>query len=789
MNGGMGGSASLDAASPVGRPSLASEREIGPTVVGDRTPQVAALSTPVGPEYPPRLVGRLVRAASGTQALALIDQAVVSGTSFLTTMLIGRWCGADELGSYALGASLLVAWACVQESLVALPYTIYRHRAAGGSAAECAGSALIHHAMLSAVAVVVLAALAAILSCFRVMPGLAPVAWALTIAIPFSLLREFGRRFAFAHLRMGQALVLDVAVAAVQVAGLLWLGSHSALSAVTAVAAIGSACALTGAAWLFLARGTLAIRNAPVWRSMRQSWVLGKWFFASQVTLTVQGYFIYWLLAGVSDLAATGVYAACMQVALFSNPFIIGLANALAPRAAQAYVSGGAPALRSVVLQTTVLLTAVMVVFCLVVLFGGEAVMALLYRGQFGGHGATVTVLALAMLAAALGMPASNGLAAVERPDLIFKAGLVAVALIVVLIPFLVAAWGVPGAAYGFLAGNVVASAGRWAAFVAVDRRIRNKMSNAPSSPALSRPVAAAVLEVLQQFDTGADSSEWLLERRNEGAQAGIFAARRREGRTLRPDHKELAVKLYYPAPRPEANVVRAQFESLAAFHARLNGAAFHGWTIRSAVPLFLCRRPPALVMTMLPGRPLTSWLERAGSLSTDALESIARAVVAAMQRYWSIDGRAHGDLNFDNILCDVETKSLFFVDLGVLESSFLCDGAARRWFPASRDLAYLLYDTAVAVKKLFGRPGAGRRRQELAQRVLRAFLEQIGAADRQSVLDEIAACVRVHLNGLRASWSPRGMWRLLLRRMAARRIDGILRRLKQGSPAAVGSA
>ena len=776
MNGGLNGSASLGAAgwpptAAPGRDEATGGR--GESAPSDASPPSHRL------RFAPGLAARLVRAASGAQSLALIDQAVVSGTSFLTTMLIGRWCGTGELGSYALGMSLLVAWACVQESLIALPYTIYCHRPAGGSAAECAGSALVHHAMLSAVAFVALAAAATVLSCWPVMPGLAPVTWALAVATPFSLLREFGRRFAFAHLRMVQALVLDLAVAVVQLAGLAWLGSVGALSAVAACIVIGCACALTGAVWLYMVRGDLVVRSAPVWRTMQQSWVLGKWLFASQLTLTVQGYFIYWLLAGVAGTAATGMYAACMTVALFSNPFVLGLANALAARAAKAYVAGGALALRRVVFQTTLLLTAVMAAFCVAVLFGGEEVMGLIYHGsQYGGYGPTVTVLALAMLASAVGMPASNGLAAVERADLIFKSGLLAVGLSVVLIPFLVAWWGVPGAAYGFLAGNLVGSAGRWAAFAAVVRRVREKGGQAASSPALPRKAVAAVLDVLQQFAPGAESGEWVIEHRNEGAQAGVFAVRRRDGRPLWQTHDQLAVKLYNPAARPEVSVLRGQFESLAAFHARLTGAAFHGWNIYSAVPLHLCERPPALVMTMLPGRPLTSCLETGGPLTAEALESIARAVVAAMERYWSIDGRTHGDLNFDNILCDVETRSLSFVDLGVLESAYLCDGVARRWFPASRDLAYLLYDTGVGVKKLFGHPGVRRRRQELAERVLRAFVENVGAgADRRGLLDEIEACVWVHLNGLRASWSVRGMWHVLLRRMSSRRIDGILQR------------
>src|SRR6266581_2354549 len=45
----------------------------------------------------------LLQAACGKQALAVGDQVVVSGSSFLTTVLIGRATSASELGVYALG--------------------------------------------------------------------------------------------------------------------------------------------------------------------------------------------------------------------------------------------------------------------------------------------------------------------------------------------------------------------------------------------------------------------------------------------------------------------------------------------------------------------------------------------------------------------------------------------------------------------------------------------------------------------------------------------------------------
>jgi O-antigen/teichoic acid export membrane protein len=255
---------------------------------------------------------RLVRVASGTHSLALADQAVVSATNFLTTILVGRWCGADELGVYAMGFSLLISWLCVQDSLISLPYTIYRHRPRRENAAEFAGSSLAQYGILSVLSILFLAATAGALSARGVVPTLVTATWILAAVMPFALLRDFGRRFAFSHLRVAHALLIDLAVAALQLAGLVVLAWSGALSAATAFAVVGTACAAVAAVWMYLARRNFVIRLSHVVPTLRQGWSLGKWLFGSQVTLLVQGYVNYWLLAWIVGTAATGVYAACM---------------------------------------------------------------------------------------------------------------------------------------------------------------------------------------------------------------------------------------------------------------------------------------------------------------------------------------------------------------------------------------------------------------------------------------------------------------------------------------------
>jgi hypothetical protein len=184
--------------------------------------------------------------------------------------------------------------------------------------------------------------------------------------------------------------------------------------------------------------------------------------------------------------------------------------------------------------------------------------------------------------------------------------------------------------------------------------------------------------------------------------------------------------------------------------------------------------------MTRVSGKPLKSCLRTANQVTAEALESIADAVIAVMERYWLADGGLYGELNFDNILCDVSQKSLSFVDPGSLEKVFLCDTVSRHWYPASRDLAYLLYDIETSVRATIGNPGARQRQKCLAEKILRAFVKRTGPGYwNQCLLDEIGACAQMHLKRIRASWSPRGIWRLFVRQTASRSIDEILGRLR----------
>lgn len=398
-------------------------------------------------------------------AWSLGDQIVVCGTGFVTTVAVGRLCGPEELGYYSLGMTLVLLIISAQHSLVSLPYTIYGNRLGGEERALYAGSVLVQYVLVAVLAMTCLAALAWPFSLGFGPAGLTPVIGVLAATIPFVLLRQLGRRMAFAHLNVTTALLLDCLVGVLQVGGLAAVAVAGLLSASTAYTVTGVACGIGGFAWLAFERARFRIGWRSVSSAARRNFALGRWVLADQLTLTLRQASVLWLLAFMLGEVATGTLQACLTIIAFSRPFMLGLENVLAPRIARARTAAQGSELRRVVRKVTLLVGVAMGAFCgAVAVFGGQLVQ-LLYGSGYAGTALAVAVAALATLVSAVGHPSSLGLLALERANWCFGIRVVALSVTVVTAVCLIEPLGVAGAACGLLAGSLSAGLGMILAF------------------------------------------------------------------------------------------------------------------------------------------------------------------------------------------------------------------------------------------------------------------------------------------------------------------------------------
>ena len=250
------------------------------------------------------------------------------------------------------------------------------------------------------------------------------------------------------------------------------------MSAAAACLALGGACAATSVAWLYYSRASIAIRVSQTRALIGESWNFAKWLLAAHIMASAQRQVAYWLLAALAGAAATGVFAACMSVVSFANPIMIGLGNLLIPKAVLAFKGSGRRGLLRQTARDSLMLGAAIGLFCVIVLFAGADIMRLLYHSQeYQGQNATIALLALALLPYAIGFPACNGLATMERPQAIVWAGLIGLVITVTFLFLAVTGWGLAGAAFAVFAGSAAEAAMRWISFLALTSRSERRQA------------------------------------------------------------------------------------------------------------------------------------------------------------------------------------------------------------------------------------------------------------------------------------------------------------------------
>jgi O-antigen/teichoic acid export membrane protein len=400
----------------------------------------------------------IVSVSSGTKReslLSLVDQTVVSGTAFLTTVLLGRWCGAEQLGVYALGFTIVVLMTNAQGALVTIPYTNQWRTRPQADRAGFAGGALIQQIAFAALMSGALGILGVLLLLFGLHGKINTAVLVVGVVLPLLLLREFARRFAFAHLRVGTACCIDLVVSVAQIAGIIVIFFADRLDATTAFIATGIAASIGGSMGLAKMRRSFSLRLDLLAPSIREHWRFGRWVLASSLLITIQTYFVHWLLAFISGTADTGVYSACLTSVRVLNPLLLGIGNVSGPLAARAFADGGLNRLRSLIGKVSSCLIPVLGLYCILVHAVGDQVIAFLYRGnEYLGHGHLLTVFALTVFVAAFDLPIDAGLSAMNRPDIGFRASVVSTLVVVVGSCLLIPKYGMLGGAYAGLLGQ-----------------------------------------------------------------------------------------------------------------------------------------------------------------------------------------------------------------------------------------------------------------------------------------------------------------------------------------------
>jgi O-antigen/teichoic acid export membrane protein len=394
------------------------------------------------------------------------DQAVVSLANFLSTVIVGRVCGQEEMGIYGLAVSIFWLAAAIPNALVWTPYT---SRAAGLTPrrrAIFAGSVTSHALAVAAVFSVVLLSLSLL-----PLAGAIDSDWfaAMCIAlVPFTImmmLREHIRRINLADLASRELLAIDLPIALLQMGLLLLLAKLGKLSAATALVAVAIA-SCVAIVWLVLNRDrfTFRRRHAAIHWSHNQQF--GRWLLFVSLAWLLGDSSYRWLVGSIHGLAALGQFSAAQSMVLALNPLLLTVNNLAQALSASALARGGIVELRRAAVRGTLLLFVVAGVgFACLAVIGGTLV-ELVFGSQFTGLGGAVAAISLGMFANCLQFPVDAAMVALRRGRAMTITALVKLALAIGAGAPLIAWFGLEGVGYAMAVSCLTGAALQWCFFL-----------------------------------------------------------------------------------------------------------------------------------------------------------------------------------------------------------------------------------------------------------------------------------------------------------------------------------
>ena len=196
----------------------------------------------------------------------------------------------------------------------------------------------------------------------------------------------------------------------------------------------------------------------------------------SQVISVINQWASFWLLALFLSTVQTGIFSACMNLVLLSNPLLLGMSNILEPRLSRAFNSGGCEELLRVVKKVAVLMGVVMFCFAFSLFWAGEWLVHLLYADPaYSGNGTLITILASGMVLSGVSMSAGLALRPLQRTDLVFWIKLLNLVVSIIAVVLLIDDFGMIGVAYAFLLAGLFDCVLRYAVFFRELHRFRLK--------------------------------------------------------------------------------------------------------------------------------------------------------------------------------------------------------------------------------------------------------------------------------------------------------------------------
>ncbi len=383
--------------------------------------------------------------------LAAIDQAVISASNFLATIILARSVSPTELGVYVVGFTALRLTRVIQDGVTIQPLNAF--------GAPLENSAFKRYATSTGIIQLILAALMAVTAAVggvvltRMGNDTAgPAMFALWAPIFWWQLQEYLRRMMYVRTHVLNALIITTISNGIRLGIMLWWAFQEELTGISGLHAIalGSIFAILPGIWQTRSYWSRHFDNVRL--TWMRNWGFGKWIVGGNISNWISIEFYPVLTAGLINFAAAGAYRALQNLVAPIHMLLRAIDTYFTPRAAKDFQKHGKKSLSSTLRLIYFIAGIPTLVLLAIALLFSEQLLQFLYGETYLEYSQGIIIMAVFYFLLYITWPLQIVLKASRHSQPIFFANILAALTMFTIGIWAINQWGV----YGTIAGQAL---------------------------------------------------------------------------------------------------------------------------------------------------------------------------------------------------------------------------------------------------------------------------------------------------------------------------------------------
>lgn len=338
------------------------------------------------------------------KALTLADQALVSGTNFISSLVFARLLGLESYGTFVLGWMIVLFASTFQQAFIFSPMANINAALPEQKQKEYTDRLFTINLLLASACTILIMALAYLLNDLS-QAGCPPEILYSFPLVTFAYLNyDFFRKRLLLHAHSKCVLVLDGLFPLLLSISLYTLYQSNAISVASIVCSIAICYLILTAVAFFVSETTIHFLHIST-AVMKEHWLQGKWLVATALLQWFSGN--YFLIAAASILGSReiGIIRIAQNIVGVLNILFIAMESYIPISASKLFYQNGTRSLFQYLKQVTIKGLLVTTTCCFLIAFFAKPIVQHLYGIEYVGYSFIVQAFALFYILVFLAIP------------------------------------------------------------------------------------------------------------------------------------------------------------------------------------------------------------------------------------------------------------------------------------------------------------------------------------------------------------------------------------------------